>query len=1482
MPSHHAGMTARFLPSLLFSGLLLPASSTIAERISITSAGVREGAAGTTAQLEYVIARENASGPLSLPYGWLAGIPTAGIDYVEPPGGVLEFAGGELQKSLSVTVNGDNSPEPDEGVRLHVAESGTLYVDGDWRGTATVTPAGAPFPHTAALGDELAVVASTLPSGFPAPLRAWRRAGGAAGKWISTTAPVYAHAASLEPVWRLALSGRTLFTQQNESRTLATPGTIIFVHDWLPEANAWVQRSTLRMPYYDAWFLFTMTADGDTLAVNPGGTAWIYRRAAGGGTWQQEATLELPQPQPAGAGVEALLLRGDQLLLHSPVYALGGNGGHLFPWQRSGTTWTAGAPFRTLANGVTPVPAITPLYYDGAELVMVTEGQLQRRRRDTGGPGVWGLATTTPLATYDGSFSKFARDNGDVLYAGQPAWPNPFPQIFRHRGTADGGWQSAESIWTGTDLALIQVARGAMFFATSTSWEFRERTSGTGLIQDDDVLIFASSVTATEPSNIAEATAFVPITLNLRKSLPVTVAWALESVEAVAGVDFVAAQGTVTIPAGSVTAEVPVTLLQDSVFDSRETFRLVLTPVSFGLVGSPAVITVMDASMPPGLTFSSATVTEGDTGTTSATIGISLASPLPSPLSVAYRWQGVAGAQDFTSPASPFVIPSRVTSAVLPISITGDLVPEMPFERAILSVPRDAGPLPQQGWQLGEELGGTFRTYEPTLIKGMDAGDGLVAFLYDNSTIFSGGTRALRLLQRNALGGYSQVLSVSAARAGWDIIRQCGGRTVFLSVNNIVNGSDTVQIFKTEKGTSSWPVPTAFLTSVIGGRNYDAFDADADTFVAGGSPNFAEVRQRHFGGSNAWGLVADLRPSFPEHDDFGDSLAVSGDWLAISGDDTTVLLHHRHAGGGDRWGFVQALTLPPSADLGRMQMDRGLLVVQNNHSGGLLLYRHHPELPANPWQFETAVPVETGITHFSLSSDLLALNAYNSDAVDRILYRNEGGPGQWGAVQRLAIDSTAPHYFIGPVALDGLTLFVASSGTALSRFAPADAILEITDDDPQPFITMPATAAVREIATQSLAFNVTFALTNPGPQGSFTYEIVPGTARPGRDYAAPTTFTGILGQGNPTGSVGLTGLNDLMPELEETYTVRITSATGKILSGTTVVTILDDDFDLPRARPLLPAGSAMRYQVAGTAAWQAAWFQPAHDDAAWTAGLTGAGFETGPPNVPSYRPFIATDLQSAMYNFRTGALFRIPFQPLPTGTRGKYFLRMRSDDGFVAWVHGQETARSFAPAALTATSAATSQVTGTWKDSLHAIPATDIPSTGASLLAVHGLNLFAGDGDFLMLPEILFSDLPSQAWLDWMAPAFPNAAQYLPHDDMDADGLVNAAEYVLGLDPARPDLPREPLLSLSWQTDGTRLLTTLLPATLPAGARLEIEFANSLSPGAWTTGATLADGTWTGQWIPSAPAPGPGGRLYRTFTPPAGRFFRLRLVAGLD
>ena len=43
-----------------------------------------------------------------------------------------------------------------------------------------------------------------------------------------------------------------------------------------------------------------------------------------------------------------------------------------------------------------------------------------------------------------------------------------------------------------------------------------------------------------------------------------------------------------------------------------------------------------------------------------------------------------------------------------------------------------------------------------------------------------------------------------------------------------------------------------------------------------------------------------------------------------------------------------------------------------------------------------------------------------------------------------------------------------------------------------------------------------------------------------------------------------------------------------------------------------------------------------------------------------------------------------------------------------------------------------------------------------------GLNFFAGDQDFLVLPEILFSDMPSQAWLDWISPAFPNAAQSPP------------------------------------------------------------------------------------------------------------------------
>jgi hypothetical protein len=83
------------------SGLTLAGPATIAE-----------GDAGTTTAT-FTVTRNDASGPASVSYATTPGTATAGTDY-QTTSGTLNFAAGELTKTINVPIVGDTAEEPDE------------------------------------------------------------------------------------------------------------------------------------------------------------------------------------------------------------------------------------------------------------------------------------------------------------------------------------------------------------------------------------------------------------------------------------------------------------------------------------------------------------------------------------------------------------------------------------------------------------------------------------------------------------------------------------------------------------------------------------------------------------------------------------------------------------------------------------------------------------------------------------------------------------------------------------------------------------------------------------------------------------------------------------------------------------------------------------------------------------------------------------------------------------------------------------------------------------------------------------------------------------------------------------------------------------------------------------------------------------------------------------------------------------------------
>ena len=150
------------------------------------------------------------------------------------------------------------------------------------------------------------------------------------------------------------------------------------------------------------------------------------------------------------------------------------------------------------------------------------------------------------------------------------------------------------------------------------------------------------------------------------------------------------------------------------------------------------------------------------------------------------------------------------------------------------------------------------------------------------------------------------------------------------------------------------------------------------------------------------------------------------------------------------------------------------------------------------------------------------------------------------------------------------------------------------------------------------------------------------------------------------------------------------------------------------------------------------WTLPAFDDSSWNQGPTGFGYDQD----SRYSAFIGngTDLESSMKGQSSSAYLRIPFSlPQLDYVQGLELL-VNYNDAFVAYINGVKVASRNAPGgALSWQSKAASA-----RSKEAALFATEIDlmgvqgslKTGENILAIHGMNNAAGDGDFLVNPVI--------------------------------------------------------------------------------------------------------------------------------------------------
>jgi hypothetical protein len=123
--------------------------------------------------------------------------------------------------------------------------------------------------------------------------------------------------------------------------------------------------------------------------------------------------------------------------------------------------------------------------------------------------------------------------------------------------------------------------------------------------------------------------------------------------------------------------------------------------------------------------------------------------------------------------------------------------------------------------------------------------------------------------------------------------------------------------------------------------------------------------------------------------------------------------------------------------------------------------------------------------------------------------------------------------------------------------------------------------------------------------------------------------------------------------------------------------------------------------------------------------------------APNYLSLIHTNTQAAMLNNNASALMRLNFNVENPADYDILRLRMKYDDGFVAYVNGTEVARRNAPGSVSWNSTASAEhpEPGSFSYEDINIPLSALV-TGVNVLAIQGLNLSPGDDDFLIYPEL--------------------------------------------------------------------------------------------------------------------------------------------------
>ena len=120
---------------------------------------------------------------------------------------------------------------------------------------------------------------------------------------------------------------------------------------------------------------------------------------------------------------------------------------------------------------------------------------------------------------------------------------------------------------------------------------------------------------------------------------------------------------------------------------------------------------------------------------------------------------------------------------------------------------------------------------------------------------------------------------------------------------------------------------------------------------------------------------------------------------------------------------------------------------------------------------------------------------------------------------------------------------------------------------------------------------------------------------------------------------------------------------------------------------------------------------------------------------------VTTNIQASMLGINSTCYARLPFTSTGPGTFTTLSLKMRYNDGYVAYLNGTKIAERNAPATPIYTSSATATRTDAQSIVVEPVNITSslpqLTNGSSNVLAIHGMNASAANSTFLILPELV-------------------------------------------------------------------------------------------------------------------------------------------------